>query len=263
MTLAVNQAINQAGTSLRNASSKTHGDGSDNKQLGKEDFLNLMMVQMANQDPMDPMDSDQMMQQMASLGTVEQLQNVNAQLKTMVNTQEGIARASAFSYLDKDVEIGTNTLEMREGSTPLASYSLDGAADKVFAHIISAEGEPVRVIKLDSQRAGLHNFTWDGADNDGDTVSNGTYHYRVTAKTEDGESINVKQFKKGRVASVSFENGQPIGVVNGERVSLDKVKGVNEVSEKRFDQALPLPIKQTIQPKEPIMQPLPVDVKKP
>ncbi|MBF0278009.1 MAG: flagellar hook assembly protein FlgD [SAR324 cluster bacterium] len=262
MTLAVDQAVNQAGASLRNASSKTQGTG-NGKQLGKEDFLNLMMVQMANQDPLDPMDSDQMMQQMAALGTVEQLQGVNAQLGKVVSTQEGIARASAFSYLDKDVEIGTNTLDVREGNVPPASYSLEGPADKVYAHIINEEGEPIRVIKLESQQAGMHSFTWDGTDNDGDQVSNGIYQYRVVATTEDGESINVSQFKKGRVSSVSFENGQAMGVVNGEQIPLTKVKGVNEISGKRFDDALPLPIKKSIQPKQPILQPLKAGVKAP
>ena len=135
MTLAVDQAVKQASSSLRNASIKTQGTG-NNKQLGKEDFLNLMMVQMANQDPLDPMDSEQMMQQMAALGTVEQLQNVNTQLAKMVTTQDGIARASAFSYLDKDVEVGVNTLEVSGGVVPPASYALEGPADKVFASLI-------------------------------------------------------------------------------------------------------------------------------
>ena len=263
MTLAVDQAVKQAGSSLRNASIKTQGTEENNKQLGKEDFLNLMMVQMANQDPLDPMDSEQMMQQMAALGTVEQLQNVNSQLAKVVTTQDDIARASAFSYLDKDVEVGINTLEVSGGAVPPASYALEGPADKVFAHIINQEGEPIRLIKLESQPQGKHSFTWDGTDNDGDPVADGIYQYRVVATTEEGENIAVSQFKKGRVSSVSYENGRPMGIVNGEKTPLSRVHKVSEVSEKRFDHAAPLPIKKSIEPKQPILKPLPLDIEKP
>ena len=68
----VEQALQVSATSLRNSASKSSNDG---KELGKQDFLNLLMTQMSNQDPLDPMDSAGMMQQLASMGTVEQLQN--------------------------------------------------------------------------------------------------------------------------------------------------------------------------------------------
>ena len=50
----VQQALQYNATSLRNKASTNSEDG---KRLGKQDFLNLLMTQMANQDPLDPMDS--------------------------------------------------------------------------------------------------------------------------------------------------------------------------------------------------------------
>ena len=81
----VNQAVNQASSSLRQQSAKTHGaEGAsrNQKELGKQDFLNLMMTQLAHQDPLDPMDSNKMMQQMTSMGTVEQLQGMNRKMES-------------------------------------------------------------------------------------------------------------------------------------------------------------------------------------
>ena len=63
----VQQALQYNATSLRNKASTNSEDG---KKLGKQDFLNLLMTQMANQDPLDPMDSAGMMQQLSSMGTV-------------------------------------------------------------------------------------------------------------------------------------------------------------------------------------------------
>lgn len=263
MTLEVQQAVTQAETSLRNTATKTHGvENANEKELGKQDFLNLMMTQLSNQDPLDPMDSEKMMQQMTALGTVEQLQNMNAQLAKMANVQQGIGRASAFAYIDKDVEVGTDTLPVKDGGSLPASYTLQGNADKVFVHIVNQEGEPIRMVKQGSQSQGVHSFTWDGTDNEGDPVPDGLYQYQVVATTEDGEKIGVDQFKKGRVSSVNFENGQPIALINGEKVPLNKVKGVSRQSERQFDAALPFPIKQTLQPKPLIFNPQPLDINK-
>jgi len=99
----VEQALQVSATGLRNRASTNSTDG---KELGKQDFLNLLMTQMANQDPLDPMDSAGMMQQLAAMGTVEQLQNLNNQTAKLMAIQQQIARATAGSLLDKDVEVG-------------------------------------------------------------------------------------------------------------------------------------------------------------
>ena len=92
----VEQALQVNATSLRNQAAKSSNDG---KEMGKQDFLNLLMTQMANQDPLDPMNSEGMMQQLASLGTVEQLQNLNSQTAKMMEIQQHIARSTAGSLL--------------------------------------------------------------------------------------------------------------------------------------------------------------------
>lgn len=63
--------------SSSNASTKTSND------LGKDDFLKLMMAQMQNQDPLSPMDNKDMVAQMAQFTSVEQLVNISSQLSAM------------------------------------------------------------------------------------------------------------------------------------------------------------------------------------
>ncbi len=254
------QSVNQASDSLRSNSAQTHGRPDDPKQLGKQDFLNLMMVQMANQDPLDPMKSEQMMQQMAALGTVEQLQNANAKLTNLLAIQGDIARSSAYSFLDKDVQIGSNTLKMMGGNDATAAYSLSGDAEKVLVQVVDAEGNPIRLIDQGAQKNGTHTFTWNGRDDDGDPVANGTYQYRVIANDADGEKISVNQFQRGRVTGVEFMNGRPMVKVNNDIFPLDKISGVNNVSEKRYDQASPLPLRTELKAKPAILQPKPLAI---
>ena len=118
----VEQALQVSATGLRNRASTNSSDG---KELGKQDVLNLLMTQMANQDPLDPMDSAGMMQQLASMGTVEQLQNLNTQTAKLMAIQQHIARATAGSLLDKDVEVGASEIPLNNGnSVPVPLYPL-------------------------------------------------------------------------------------------------------------------------------------------
>jgi flagellar basal-body rod modification protein FlgD len=58
-----------------NTTAKTSND-----QLGKDAFLNLLVTQLRNQNPLDPMDDKEFISQMAQFSSLEQMQNMNASL---------------------------------------------------------------------------------------------------------------------------------------------------------------------------------------
>ena len=136
----VNQTINVAQTSQRQLATSNSKDG---KELGKQDFLNLLMTQMSHQDPMDPMNTDSMMQQMASLGTVEQLQSLNAKTDSLLKYQEQLMRSGSAGFLGKDVEVQANEIQLMNGSSAPVSYELVGDADEVIVQIVNDVGDAI------------------------------------------------------------------------------------------------------------------------
>lgn len=72
------------------------------QQLGKDDFLKLLITQLSNQDPTSPMEDTQFISQMAQFSSLEQMTNMNEsyqQMAAMINSSQ------ATSTLGKTVEV--------------------------------------------------------------------------------------------------------------------------------------------------------------
>lgn len=67
----------------------------DNAQLGKDEFLKLLVAQLEHQDPLNPMDNAEMIAQTAQFSQVEQLTKVVSLLEKMVSLQEAQSEGRA------------------------------------------------------------------------------------------------------------------------------------------------------------------------
>lgn len=55
--------------------------------LGKDEFLKILMTQLKNQDPTNPMDDRQFVSQMAEFSSLEQMMNMSKSINTLVESQ--------------------------------------------------------------------------------------------------------------------------------------------------------------------------------
>jgi len=110
--MATNSVSNQyAVHQATNNSSKTSSSRNTTGELGKDDFLNLLIIQLRYQDPLNPVDDKEFIAQMAQFSSLEQMQNMN---KTVTQSQ-------AYSLMGKRVtanivDEGTNALTVVEGT---------------------------------------------------------------------------------------------------------------------------------------------------
>ena len=75
-------------------------------KLGKEDFLQLLVAQMKNQDPLAPMDNKDLVLQLSQLSTLEGTQNLNDNMTSFINTS---SLATATNMIGKDVVYADTT----------------------------------------------------------------------------------------------------------------------------------------------------------
>jgi len=87
-----------------------------NKTLGKDQFLELLLVQMQNQDPLEPQDQTESIAQLAQFSSLEQMTNLNTSMETLLTAYEASNRSNSLSMIGKKVE-GFNLIENDGGET--------------------------------------------------------------------------------------------------------------------------------------------------
>ncbi|MFP3842420.1 flagellar hook capping FlgD N-terminal domain-containing protein [Priestia filamentosa] len=79
---------------------KTSSSGSE---LGKDDFLNILMTQLQNQDPSNPVDDKEFIAQLATFSTVEQITNLNTTVQSFIEEQKPNTLLQLQSLIDQNV----------------------------------------------------------------------------------------------------------------------------------------------------------------
>ncbi|MFW6208319.1 MAG: flagellar hook capping FlgD N-terminal domain-containing protein, partial [Spirochaetota bacterium] len=86
-----------------NANNKGLNQGEGlSQELGKDDFLQLLITQLKHQDPTKPMDDKQFIAQMAQFSSLEQMTNLGQEFAKISGI---VSRGNALNLLGKQVEI--------------------------------------------------------------------------------------------------------------------------------------------------------------
>ncbi|MEW6387363.1 MAG: flagellar hook capping FlgD N-terminal domain-containing protein [Thermodesulfobacteriota bacterium] len=199
-----------AATSSSSTSTSTALTSATNSTMGKEDFLQLLITQLQNQDPLNPEDPKDFVAQLAQFTSLEQQINTNSNLenlsKSLGTLKNAYEMAEGVSMLGKTVKGVGNTITVASGQATSASYNLAKAAKEVTVTIANSSGTVVRTLNLGSLAAGDQTLAWDGKNSSGTTVADGTYTFTVTAKDSAGQSIDVTNYYTGVVQEVYMDS---------------------------------------------------------
>jgi flagellar basal-body rod modification protein FlgD len=189
-------------------------------------FLSLLTVQLKNQDPLSPMDSNQFTQQIVQMTGVEQQLLTNDLLKKLVsNTGSGVS--TAVSLIGKEVRADSSESALKGGKAEW-TYTLDRAATDVKIEVLDSKGRVVNSIAPTDNKAGEHEFVWDGKGAAGTPMAEGLYSIRVTAKDSSGAAVTSKVFADGLVTGVEQKDGATLITINGARVPWDRIVNIRQ-----------------------------------
>ncbi len=82
-----------------------NGNRVQQSELGKDDFMKILITQLSHQDPTKPMEDKEFIAQMAQFSSLEQMTNMSQQFTSVA---QKLNSSSAMSVLGQDVELLVN-----------------------------------------------------------------------------------------------------------------------------------------------------------
>ncbi len=169
-------------------------------------FLKLLTTQLQNQDPTNPMDNAQMTSQLAQMSTAQGISSLNTTLNNLLSSYQSTQTLQAASLIGHQVLADGSQLAL-SGGQAVGGVDLAAGADSLTVKVLDSSGQPVRTINLGPQTsAGQIGFTWDGTNDKGQAVADGTYTFSVAAASQ-GASVKATPLALASVSSVSLNGG--------------------------------------------------------
>ena len=196
------------------------------KAVEQEDrFLRLLVTQMRNQDPLNPMDNAQVTTQMAQISTVSGVDKLNSSIEKLSQSMLSSQSLQSAAVIGHQVLAAGAALSL--GATGAnGALELGQSADRVQVTITTPAGAVVRRLELGAQNAGTFGFQWDGMTDGGGRAPQGNYIFQVAAASG-GKSIPATTLTAGRVAGISFNNGNLIlNIENGADLPVADVRRI-------------------------------------
>ncbi|MDC0739456.1 flagellar hook assembly protein FlgD [Cognatishimia sp. SS12] len=195
-------------------SGAAQGAGSDSanslSQLGEDytRFLTLLTAQVQHQDPLAPMDATQFVSQLAQLSQVEQAVKSNSNLESLGAQMGSLLAVSGADMLGREVTVSSSQMTLSNGVVD-GYYNVDEGATQVTATITDPVGQVVRKLTgLSTDASSLQKIDWDGLDEYGNPVLDGTYTVTVTARRGEDDPVGAYTYRKAEVQEVLFTEGQ-------------------------------------------------------
>lgn len=220
-------SITSVSSSLFPTSSDTSKDTSalsGNYQM----FLQLLVTQMQNQNPLNPTDATEFTNQLVQYSSVEQQIKMNATLtdmKTMFAVQNAMAMVG---YVGKSVTVDASRAEFTDGKATW-NFNASAASDDATISVVDSDGNTVYTA-TEKLAAGDGQFVWTGETTDGSLPSSGTYTLKISGKTSAGKTVTYKSEVAGVVDSVDFSGDAPMLSIDGQSVNAYLVKTVKPAS---------------------------------
>jgi len=172
-------------------------------ELGKNEFLELLVAQLNNQNPLEPQENGEFIGQLAQFSTVEGVEKLNASMQTILAGHQSAQALQASSLVGRKVIVPTDQAVVDTRETFKASLVLPVSSSNVFVNVYDGSGAAVGRVNLGAQDAGNHSFLWDGKDASGNLLPPGNYRFEAQASYQ-GETRGLYTLLPANVDSVTL-----------------------------------------------------------
>ena len=200
------------------------------QELGKDDFLALLVAKLENQDPLSPMEDEDFIAQLAQFSSVEQLTNIADEMAESNEwdylQMQSINNVMAAGLIGKQVEASYDSIYYDQETNPRITLTVDKYAEELTLKIRNSEGDIVATLEEENVQPGKHTFEWDGKDNFGNRVDAGAYTVEATARSG-SSTFNPTLGMIGTVEAVTYRDGTAYFRVDGMEIPFGDVSSIS------------------------------------
>lgn len=235
-------------------------------ELGRTAFLELMVAQLTNQNPLEPTDNQAFVAQLAQFSTVEGIDNLNKTSEQLMSQFNSASALQASSLVGQSVIVeGNSNGILMNGGVVSGFTEIPASVSGLKLSITDENGQLLEQIPLGTKEQGPMSVRWDGYNLmvDGDIVEldpasfnrqeyytdengeptldeagkpipipypPGEYNFQLTGEIG-GDSQQLDMQMSARVDSVTMSAGGSVtlNLTGGQRASLDQIKQILDV----------------------------------
>ncbi|MEY4439363.1 MAG: Basal-body rod modification protein FlgD [Pseudomonadota bacterium] len=201
-----------------------------NTNMGQTEFLTLFTTQLKNQNPLDPVKNEAFVAQLAQFSQLEATTAMKTSMQNLVSSLANDRLLGATSLIGKTVGVPDGPVAVTDTTVSQGVINVPTGADGIKVQIFNDKGILVRTQIMGPQPAGDVTIAWDGTNDGGVTVPNGTYRY-VASVNSNGSvtkpTVNTYAQVTGVTSAGTADGTMLLEVAGGKTVNLADVKRIS------------------------------------
>lgn len=195
--------------------------------IDRKDFLQLLVAQLQNQDPLNPLESAEFSAQLAQFSSLEQLMEINSGIEALQTNDATTPTVDALGLLGHEVRAASTSIDVSNGAASGLSFQLP--SDGSVTVELERDGASLGRFSIGTRSAGSQTF--DLADLQGaPPLDDGTYSVVIRHTSGDGNVTDVPTFVQGQVTGVDLNGGSPVLLLGSRRINVGDVREVRDSS---------------------------------
>ncbi|MAO12898.1 flagellar hook assembly protein FlgD [Marinobacter sp.] len=197
-------------------------------ELGKDAFMELMLAQLKNQNPLDPQDNGDFIAQLAQFSSLEEMQNLSSTVEDVAGQFRSSQALQASAMVGKTVLAPSDVGILGNDGEITGTIEVPASTGGLRLSVMNQSGELVRQIDMGSSQAGVVSFRWDGEDGNGNPLPPGPYQIVAQGSYPSGPE-QLGTMVSANVDSVSLGKGGSItlNLAGMGSIALSDVKQIN------------------------------------
>lgn len=177
-------------------------------ELGQDAFLELLLTQIQNQNPLDPSDPSEFLGQLASFSSLEQMSQISDGIESL-----GLLEATGLSF--QNVNLVGKTVVYKGSATAVVDgqaqfrVNTTTSADRIV--IEYSDGGVKKTKEISGLQQGDHDVMLDDLDGEQVEITRVTLY-----QGDEALDANSEIYAVAKVGGVTFEGGSPMLLLNSE-----------------------------------------------